>query len=102
MTMFIRQPNGEYDLEGYFAWIWKDLQSRLNFSSHYIKPKEFATGFFNGKEWNGLIGMLMKKELEAVVSEVTMVPERIEVIDFLRPLFITRYLDNELKFLNHS
>lgn len=90
MTMFVDLPSGEYDLDGYFAWIWKELEEELNFTSYYIKAPDLATGAFDGKEWSGLIGLILKNKINVAVSEVTVIPERQDAVDFLRPLFITR------------
>lgn len=90
MTMFVPKSSGEYDLDGYFAWVWKELEIQLNFNSRYIQAPDLATGGFDGEKWYGLIGMILNGEIDLAVSEVTMTPERGEVIDFLTPLFITR------------
>lgn len=96
MTYFLEKENGQLDLDGYFGKVWKELEARLNFSSVYIKSPTFATGAWNGTSWTGLIGMVVSKIIDFAVSEVTLVPERYNAVDFLRPIFITRYTEHKI------
>ncbi|KAL0269927.1 UNVERIFIED_CONTAM: hypothetical protein PYX00_007508 [Menopon gallinae] len=75
---------------GYFGKIWLDLEERLNFTTIYVPSKDFSIGVWNGKRWNGLIGMIMRNEIDFAISEITMTPERLSAVDFLKPLFTTR------------
>lgn len=42
-------------------------------------------------EWNGLMGMLLKKKIDIIVSELSMTKERADILDFSHPLIKSRY-----------
>lgn len=79
-------------MNGYLAKIWKELELNTNFTSTCIKPHGYETGYFDKKikAWTGLIGMVFRKEIDVIVSEVTVMEERYNAVDFLMPIITTR------------
>lgn len=43
-------------------------------------------------EWSGLLSMINKKVVDAGVTEFAIIPQRYEIVDFLRPLITTKYV----------
>jgi len=82
------------NITGYFANVWKDLESRLNFSSVYDTPDENVTGVLRNGHWTGVTGMVVNKTSDVGVSCLSISQERSKVVDYLRPLISTRLILN--------
>ena len=55
-----------------------------------LNSKEWSSALFNsksGSHWTGLVGDLVKGEIDIAVAGMTMTSEREEVIDFVAPYF---------------
>jgi hypothetical protein len=72
-----------------------DTQSILNvpialttFRLEYHTPKENSYGSEEGnKSWSGMIGMVIKKEVEVGINIFEFVINRMEIVEFLPPVF---------------
>ena len=49
--------------------------------------KSSAAGAGGGREWSGIIGDILDRRVDAVVSEMSVTTERLRVIDFLVPYY---------------
>jgi hypothetical protein len=57
----------------------------------YQLPVEVSSGsVLNNGSWNGLIGVLGRREADVAITGVIMTPMRIEVVDFTIPIFLSR------------
>ncbi|KAL0269926.1 UNVERIFIED_CONTAM: hypothetical protein PYX00_007507 [Menopon gallinae] len=73
--------NGEWD--GYMPRLWREIESLINCTTVPVRSVDDATGLeFKNRTWNGLMGMLLKNEIDVIAAELTMTKDRMEVIDF--------------------
>ena len=70
---------------GHLAEIWHEVSERLNFTYDFTLTYASGTMFPNGT-WNGLIGMLVNKEIDVAVMYLTITNERIDYVDFSVPI----------------
>lgn len=81
---------GEYTVKGFFVDVWKELSEKLNFTYVYVLSVDNGTGSINPDgSWNGLIGMLLRKEINVAVSEFTVTEIRTHFVDFSVPILTT-------------
>lgn len=82
-TLVFHDKSGGFVVKGYFAEVWADLSDRLNFTFDYKLSIDGATGSLNSdkKTWSGLIGMLIRGEIDVGVSELTLTKGRSQIID---------------------
>ncbi|KAK6639739.1 hypothetical protein RUM43_008014 [Polyplax serrata] len=82
--------NGLWD--GFFPRIWKEIEAQINCTTQPYRSVDNATGVLktNGS-WNGLVGMLLRGEIDVIVSETTMDYDRSTVLKFSRPILISNY-----------
>uniref|UniRef100_A0A7E4VW39 Glutamate receptor ionotropic, kainate 2 n=1 Tax=Panagrellus redivivus TaxID=6233 RepID=A0A7E4VW39_PANRE len=80
-------PNGATVLEGFCIDLLDRLSHDLNFEYKLtIMPDGKYGDQVNGtKEWDGLIGELLKGEADAAVAPITVTAHRLEVVDFTDP-----------------
>ncbi len=53
-----------------------------NVSLQFVTPKSGSYGHFNGTHWNGLVGLLHRKEADISVPILTQTSQRLQYIDF--------------------
>ncbi|KAK6186376.1 hypothetical protein SNE40_008422 [Patella caerulea] len=65
------------------------LAKYLNFTYTFVQPNngEYA-GKTNDGKWQGLVGMLVRNEVDIVIADLTLTEERSKVIDFILPPFL--------------
>lgn len=82
-TSVVRDKSGGLIVGGYFAEIWHDLSERLNFTINYTLSIDGVTGSLNKdkKTWSGLVGMLIRGEIDVGVTELTLTKGRSHVVD---------------------
>ncbi|KAJ9573764.1 hypothetical protein L9F63_008847 [Diploptera punctata] len=87
----LRKEENTLILEGFFGKIWKTLEKQLNFTTEFSTPEDQAWGSLTSNgTWNGMIGMILRNEVEYAVTEFTMTSLRAQVVDFSIPLIDTR------------
>jgi hypothetical protein len=61
--------------------------------SRYVETKEedWAMQSENGT-WFGMVGIVARREVDAAVGGLTMYPSRLNLVDFLTPLMIDKYV----------
>ncbi|PNF31410.1 hypothetical protein B7P43_G04078 [Cryptotermes secundus] len=68
---------------GFYGKVWAVLERHLNFKSTVSVP---ATGLWGSKDdngaWNGVVGMVTRREAEVGVSDVTMTSDRVGVLSY--------------------
>ena len=79
-------------INGYMADILSILQSKLNFTFTLHIPKDgmYGTRIEGSKAWNGLVGMLMRNEIDLQITGLNWLAERDEVIDYVMPVLSDR------------
>ena len=75
---------GGLTLYGQYVKLFSLLQSRLNFSIEWVPIKDNKFGQFDSKinDWNGIIGMIRRKEIDTSILELATSDERSSVVDF--------------------
>ena len=87
--------------KGFFADIWHDLSTELNFTYTLYKRNQWGS-LVNGS-WNGMVGMLHKGEIDIAPTDITVTKERSKAVDFLPTMtegYHQLYLKNPLDSLN--
>ena len=82
---FIRNASGSIiGSTGYTQEILQALQQDLNFTVVHITPADEKYGALenDNKTWNGLIGLLQRKEADIVTSPLATTQYRSQVVDF--------------------
>jgi len=69
--------------------IFQEVQVRLNFSYTMVPSKEMKIGSLNetNGKWNGIIGMLQRKEVDFSLMDLTVLPERSQVVALFKKSF---------------
>lgn len=49
-----------------------------------------------GGKWTGVMGMLTDRQVDASCSDLTMTTSRVDVVDFIEPVWTDRYLYNNI------
>ncbi|XP_021924650.1 glutamate receptor ionotropic, kainate 4-like [Zootermopsis nevadensis] len=75
----------------YIGHIWNILQGIMNFSTSYYTAADSAFGveMVNGR-WNGLLGMIDRKEIDVISTDILMDRKRLGIVNFMNPLFEVR------------
>ena len=60
-----------FNSSGYLVSIFKMLQKRLGFKYHYHTPTDDTFGTYINNSWNGLIGELVRKEIDIAVASIS-------------------------------
>nr|CAD7201097.1 unnamed protein product [Timema douglasi] len=83
-------------VDGYFNKVLYVLEGRLNFTTEHKVPKDRAYGSVdrNGT-WNGMVGMLVRGEVDLVVGTLTMTSQRLDAVRFSVPLVSSTHAHKE-------
>lgn len=79
-----------FRIEGYFGSVYYELGRRLNFTAAYVESPDNVTGSPLNGEWNGLIGMLQRNEIDLAVGPMSFDISSMYVSGYLRPLLSTK------------
>ena len=67
--------------------VWHSLQDVLNFTYNLSPPPDGAWGnMLEDGSWNGMIGQLMRDEIDIAPAEFTITALRSQVVDFNLPI----------------
>ncbi|XP_069696795.1 glutamate receptor U1-like [Periplaneta americana] len=71
----------------FFCDVWITLQKLLDFKPEYRVAEVRIHGVEDGNgTWNGILGMMQRKEAEVTCEDLSMLPSRAQVVDFMVPL----------------
>ncbi|XP_058797737.1 probable glutamate receptor [Phymastichus coffea] len=76
-------------IRGFFGTIIQILEENLNCTVIYTPSVGWGTIQRNGS-WSGIIGMLVRKEIDLAAAELLMTSDRLEAIEFTTPVFSTK------------
>ncbi|KAK6192389.1 hypothetical protein SNE40_003865 [Patella caerulea] len=68
------------------------LAEQLNFTYTFVQPQDFKYGGKANGVWQGLVGQLVRTEVDLVLADFTITKERLEVIDYILPAFSSQCL----------
>lgn len=89
-AMFILNPDGSYG--GYLGQIVTELQASLNFTSKLIPVPGNGYGILvDETNFDGVIGMLQRREVDIGMAELSITQERLKAIDFMEPCWATNF-----------
>ena len=84
--------DGELVMSGYIYDIWKEMESRSNFSTTYTESIDGAWGSkLDDGTFNGMIGMIERQEVECTVTGFSLKKSRAQVADFIKPVGFIEY-----------
>ena len=86
---FVKDSSGVVvNYGGFYVDIFSELKSRLNFTAEYIpaKPGEKWGGKTRNGTWNGMVGMLMRDEIDYSAIACGINQQRQQVVDFSFPI----------------
>ncbi|XP_042213066.1 glutamate receptor-like isoform X1 [Homarus americanus] len=91
--LFVLGKSPPYRLVGPMVELMKIMTDKLNFCSEYIVPvdRQFGTELENGT-WTGMMGLLLRKEVDMSGVIFTVGEERARVIDFSVPLYMNEHV----------
>ena len=88
--MVMKDKEGRPKLQGYCIEMIEEMANRMKFDYEIILPTDNSEDY-GGKQadgsWSGVIGDLVKGEIDIAVAGMTMTSEREEVVDFVAPYF---------------
>jgi glutamate receptor delta-2 subunit len=65
----------------------------INRTSYYkASDSAFGVQISNGS-WNGMLGMIDRKEIDVISTDILMERKRLGIVNFMNPLFEVRYYD---------
>lgn len=81
----------EGQMSGFFAKILKELSDTLNFSAPTTYSEDIY-GSFDEKtnSWTGVIGRLMRNEVDLGIAEFSMTGRRLDAVDFTYPVMLSQ------------
>nr|KAG5714837.1 hypothetical protein BaRGS_000325 [Batillaria attramentaria] len=85
---FLRRVSSEVGVEykGFCVDLLDEIASVLNFTYVFVEPGDGQYGAPDGNgSWNGMVGMMLKGELDMAIGPFTITPGRKSVIDFTVP-----------------
>ena len=87
----IGDKEGQIDVDGYFADIWKELQKITNFSYVMTPSVDGAWGSLKDDgTWSGMVGMILRDEVDIAVADFFITLDRSFVVDFSIPLMSSK------------
>jgi hypothetical protein len=82
----LHKKTNELNLLEHSVRIFLHTRSRYNMSSLNMHGELLEDG-----KWNGIIGMLADRRVNTSCSDLTMTTSRVEVVDFIEPMWTSRY-----------
>ncbi|XP_011313488.1 uncharacterized protein, partial [Fopius arisanus] len=81
------EKNGE--LDGMLGEIIKELSRTMNFSiSVLIKEPYYGSYDYQSSKWTGVIGRVLRGEVDIGAADFSMTPERVDLVEFTIPLAV--------------
>jgi len=84
---FLRTVDGEGNdgYEGFIKDLLEEISEAQGFSYELQLSVDDKYGVDNGGEWNGLVGMLQRGEIDMIAADLTVSWSRMSIIDFSKP-----------------
>ncbi|KAJ8681897.1 hypothetical protein QAD02_017689 [Eretmocerus hayati] len=76
-------------IQGFFGTVIQILQENLNCSITYAESQSWGSKQEDGT-WTGIIGMLVRKEIDLAAAELLMTSDRLDAVLFTTPVFSTK------------
>ncbi|XP_011497652.1 PREDICTED: LOW QUALITY PROTEIN: probable glutamate receptor [Ceratosolen solmsi marchali] len=90
VSLIERNSSGEIiGIKGFFGTVIQILQKNLNCTVTYAECDSWGYVLPNGS-WTGIVGMLVRKEIDLAATELLMTSDRLEAIEFTTPVFSTK------------
>ncbi|KAJ9582457.1 hypothetical protein L9F63_003150 [Diploptera punctata] len=90
-TIVVKKNNEEIlQIGGFIGKLWNILMNMGNFTTKYVRAEENAFGTDINGTRTGLLGMLQRKEIDVASTDILMDTSRLDIVDFIVPLFEVR------------
>ena len=82
---FLRTKEGGY--EGFIVDIVEEMSALGNFTFSLVESQDDRYGVEQreGGGWTGLVGMLLRQEIDVIAADLTITASRLSVMDFSKP-----------------
>ena len=82
---FLRTKEGGY--EGFIVDIVEEMSALGNFTFSLVESQDDRYGVeqSSGGGWTGLVGMLLRQEIDVIAADLTITASRLSVMDFSKP-----------------
>merc|ERR550519_2459549 len=82
---FLRTREGGY--EGFIVDIVEEMSVLGNFTYSLVESQDDRYGVeqSSGLGWTGLVGMLLRNEIDVIAADLTITASRLSVMDFSKP-----------------
>jgi len=90
----MREINGKY--EGFIAELVNEIAQKEGFNYTFISSIDNRYGIEDVSSgiWNGLVGMLLRREIDCIAADLTVTAARLSVLEFSEP-----FMSSSIKFL---
>ena len=88
LSLVYNNDTMKYQMYGMFADVFHVLQNILNFTYEFEQPQDGTFGNLDasGENWTGMIGQLIRGEIDMSPTSFTITEMRSKVIDFAAPI----------------
>ncbi|XP_063239040.1 glutamate receptor ionotropic, delta-1-like [Bacillus rossius redtenbacheri] len=77
---------------GYVGKLWNVLEQKLGFRTEYrVVAPDVGTGTENNGSWNGVVGMVVRGEVDVALELYSMTSKRLAVVDFSSAVYYDRF-----------
>ena len=81
------QGSDEISIDGFVGDVWTALSQVLNFTVKIYPSVDGKWGSIESNgNWNGMMGMLLRNEVDAISSDMALTLQRGQVADFTTPI----------------
>ena len=82
---FLRTTEGGY--EGFIVDLVEEMSALGNFTYSLLESRDDRYGVEQraGGDWTGLVGMLLRREIDVIAADLTITASRLAVMDFSKP-----------------
>ncbi|XP_041351058.1 glutamate receptor ionotropic, kainate 4-like [Gigantopelta aegis] len=87
MSSFIysKTVDNATEYSGFSIDLLKALARRLNFTYEFVEPTHGTWGVLDNGSWNGLVGMMERREADLALADLSININRSKVMDYLLP-----------------
>ncbi|XP_041351061.1 glutamate receptor ionotropic, kainate 4-like [Gigantopelta aegis] len=85
--------NNVTEYSGFCVYLLNSLAENLNFTYEFVEPTRGSWGVLVNGSWNGLVGMMERREADLALADLTINIDRSKVMHYLLPPIYYDYID---------
>ncbi|XP_069675203.1 probable glutamate receptor [Periplaneta americana] len=87
-----KEKDGSCRISGYIGDMWQLLEELMDFKTNITPPVDMAWGSINNNgDWNGMVALLQKHQVDVAINAFMMTSERSDVMDFTTPIHLSKF-----------